>query len=142
MAFKTIVSVAAAALALVAAAQGATAAPARAAASVDAVARQAVGGGSQVVVVPRNMVTSFGNKRGDDKKVNVEINVDIEKEEEENPEYGHKKGDDKEVNVKINVDVKKEKKEVNNGGVQLVSGLTQAGQPQLVPVTQQLPGLQ
>ncbi|GAB0491515.1 hypothetical protein MMPV_002769 [Pyropia vietnamensis] len=136
MAFKTIISVVAVAVALVAAAESAAAVPA------GGVARQAlvggaspgvVGGNQQVVVVPGKGFTSFGNKRGDDKKVNVEINVEIEKEEE-NPEYGYKKGDDKEVNVKINVDVKKEKKEEKEGAV-VVSGLTGIGQPQLVPTT-------
>eukprot|EP00170_Pyropia_yezoensis_P004027 contig_16594_g4038 len=143
MAFKTVISVAAVALALVAPAGSAAAVPARGVARQALVggAPQLVGGGGgsqQVVVVPGNGVTSFGNRRGDDKKVNVMIDVDIEKEEEKYDEYGYKKGDDEEVNVKIDVDVKKEKKEGQTGGVQLVSGLTGIGQPQLVQGQQQL----
>ncbi|KAK1859631.1 hypothetical protein I4F81_002225 [Pyropia yezoensis] len=81
MAFKTVISVAAVALALVATAGSAAAVPAR------GVARQALVGGAPQL---------------------------------------------------INVDVKKEKKEGQTGGVQLVSGLTGIGQPQLVQGQQQL----
>lgn len=140
MAFKTAMSVAAVALALVASAGAAAAAPARSAPLMAVATRQAVGGGSpQVVLVPQSAVPggAFGKffKRGDEKKYNVMIDVDIEKEEEKNPEYyGHKKGDEEEVNVKINVDVKKEKEEEEKKGVQLVSGLTGVVQPEVAAV--------
>ncbi|GAB0491516.1 hypothetical protein MMPV_002770 [Pyropia vietnamensis] len=107
MAFKTMVSVAAVAFAMVATAGGAAAVPARAMTrQATAGATSVVGGGSsQVVLVPQGAVPFVKNKRGDEKKVNVKIDVDVKKEEE--------------------------KKE----GAVVVSGLTGVGgQPQIVPV--------
>ncbi|GAB0491633.1 hypothetical protein MMPV_002887 [Pyropia vietnamensis] len=136
MAFKTIVSVTMVAFALVATAGGVVAVPARAVSrqSTDGATSPVVGAGAapQVVVVPQSAILYGKDKRGD-KKVNVSIDVDIEKEK--NPEYyGHKKGDDEQVNVSIDVDVKKaQEEEKQEHGIVLVPAPRAGSQPQEVP---------
>lgn len=138
MAFRTIVSFTAVAFVLVATAGSVAAVPARVLERQSTVGStsQGVGSGTapRVVLVPQSAIPCGKDKRGDDKKVNVSIDVDIEKaEEEKNPEYyGHKKGDDEEVNVSIDVDVKKAEEEKQEHGIVLVSGLTAGVQPQEV----------